>query len=133
MALGDLALAGGKRLLALQYYSAAAGSQSEVGQAASASMAQLELEQNPGKYLKTRLGMDNRGRVAVAVYNSSPVPVTSVEVSLAYFDQAGRQVSDVQRYRLRGTLAPGTQGTVSTRLTEGRGLRSTVSKARIVQ
>lgn len=132
-ALGDLALASGDRELAVQYYSAAAGAQSAIGQAASASLARLELEENPGKYLKTRLALDSRGRVAVAVYNGSPVAVGKIEVSLAYFDQTGRQVSEVQRYKFRGTVAPGEQGTVTTRLTEGRGLRSAVSRARIVQ
>ncbi len=132
-ALGDLALASGNRQQALQYYNSAAGSQSPIGQEALASMARLELEQNPGKYLKTRMGFNNNGVVAIAVYNQSPLPVKNVEVVAAYFDERGNQVSREQRFRLRQTLGPKQQGTITTRIKQGNGLRSAVSRATIAQ
>ncbi len=69
----------------------------------------------------------------VGLQNRSPVVVRNVEVAVAYFDQAGRQVSEVQRYNFRKALKPGEEGTVTTNLTDGRGLRSSVSRAIIVK
>lgn len=132
-ALGDLSLTQGNRNAALQYYEAAAVSGSDVGKSALASMARLDLEQNPGKYLQTRLVLNNQRQVSIQVFNQSPVPVTDVEVVAAYFDQFGKQVSGQKRYRLRGTLASGQQGVIGTGITNGNGLRSAVVSARIAQ
>jgi len=115
------------------YYEAAAVSGSDVGKSALASMARLDLEQNPGKYLQTRLVLNNQRQVSIQVFNQSPVPVTDVEVVAAYFDQFGKQVSGQKRYRLRGTLASGQQGVIGTGITNGNGLRSAVVSARIAQ
>jgi predicted Zn-dependent protease len=129
--LGDLALRQGDRQRALQFYSSASTSRSEVGQEAMVSMVRLELEEKPAKYLKTRMGLDNQGRVVIVIYNQSPVPVRNVEVTIAYFDNRGQQISPPKRLRLRGKLSPGENGTITTRLTDGKGLRSAVSKAKI--
>ncbi len=132
-ALGDLALAGGNRALAIEYYGAASAANSAIGQEASLNMATLELEENPGKYLQARLGQDASGVIFIAVANASPLTVTDVVVSVAYFDEFGRRVSDVQQYALRGALPPGEQGVIGTSLTEGLGLRAAVSGARIAK
>lgn len=131
--LGDLALRQGDKQRALQYYSSASNSRSEVGQEALVSMVRLELEEKPSKYLKTRTGLDNQGRVVIVIYNRSPVTVRSVEVTIAYFNNRSDQISPPERLRLQGKLSPGGNGTVTTRLTEGKGLRSVVSKARIAK
>lgn len=132
-ALGDLSLTAGNRNAALQYYESAAASGSDIGKSALASMARLDLEQNPGKYLQTRLVLNNQRQVTIQVFNKSPVSVTNVEVVAAYFDQYGQQASGQKRYRLRGTLAPGQQGAIGTGITNGTGLRSAVVSARIAQ
>jgi hypothetical protein len=59
------------------------------------------------------------------------VPVRNVEVTIAYFSNRGEQISPPQRLQLRGKLGPGGNGTITTRLTDGKGLRSAVSKAKI--
>lgn len=132
-ALGDLSLSLGNRSAALGYYESAASSGSSVGQSALASMARLDLEQNPGKYLQSRLVLNNRRTVSIVVVNKSPVPVSDVQVAAAYFDQFGKQVSGQKSYRLRGTLASGEQGSVDTGVTNGQGLRSAVTAARIAR
>ena len=129
--LGDLALRQGDKQRALQFYSSASNSRSEVEQEAMVSMVRLELEEKPAKYLKTRMGLDNQGRVAIVICNQSPVPVRNVEVTIAYFDNRGQQISPPQRLRLQGKLSPGGKGTITTRLTDGKGLRTAVSKAQI--
>lgn len=132
-ALGDLSLSQGNRAAALQYYESAAGSNSELGLSARASMARIDLEENPGKYLNTRMGMNNQRTVTILVLNNSPVPVTGVEVVAAYFDARGSQVSGQKRYKVSGTIAPGAQGSVVTGITNGNGLRSGVVAARIAK
>lgn len=132
-ALGDLALDRGDREAALQYYRSAATSRSEVGQQAMVSVALLELEEQPGKYLKTRMGVDKQGRVVITVQNRSPLAVRNVEVMAAQFDARGNQVSKSRRYRLRGQLGAGKQGTIVTDLPQESGLRSGVSRAQLVR
>lgn len=132
-ALGDLSLVAGNRNAALQYYESAASSGSDIGKSALASMARLDLEQNPGKYLQSRLVLNSRRTVSIQVINKSPVPVTNVEVAAAYFDQFGKQVSGQKSYRLKGTIASGQQGSVDTGITNGQGLRSAVTSARIAR
>jgi predicted Zn-dependent protease len=132
-ALGDLSLTQGNRAAALQYYQSAASSGSDIGQSAMASMARLDLEDNPQNYLKTRLALSSQRTVNILVQNTSPVAVTAVEVAAAYFDQYGNQVSGQKRYRLRGALGPGEQGVIGTGITNGNGLRSAVVSARIVE
>ena len=132
-ALGDLALAGGNRALALDYYGAASAATSTVGREASLSMATLELEERPGKYLKTRLARDQDGQIVVGVINEAPLPVTNVVVSVAYVDQFGNRVSSIEQFALRGSLPSGEQGVVATGLTDGNGLRAAVTAARVVK
>jgi len=131
--LGDIELAAGNEAAALEHYQIAASSNSESGQQARAAAARLEIEQQPDKYLKTRLGLDQQGNIIVAVQNQSPVAVKNVEVSLAYFDEMGRQVAAPRRVRLRGILEGGEQAQANTGLKEGRGLRSVVSKAALAE
>ena len=129
--LGDLALAGGDRDGAIAYYSAAAASESDVGRAARVSLARLELAERPSKYLRTKSGYNEAGRVVIAVYNLAPLPVNKVEVSAAYFDAQGNQVSKIQRFRVKGQLPVGGEARIVTGATERQGLRTIVSKATI--
>lgn len=130
--LGDLVLSRGDREEALAYYRSAATSRSPVGQQALQSMARLELEEVPDKYLKTRMGVDKRGRVVIAVYNRSPLAVQRVGVKAALFDARGNRVSQWQRYELVGHLGAGKQGTIITDLPQEDGLRAGVFKAQLV-
>lgn len=132
-ALGDLALAGGDRTSAMQYFSSAARSNSPLGKQAQVSMMRLELPENPGKYIRTRIGLSESGAVLVAVSNQSPVAVSNVQIVVAYYDAVGNQVSRPQPLRVNGTLAPGKQTVITTRLKEANGLRAKVKTARIAQ
>ncbi len=131
--LGDFALLEGNRSAALSYYQSAAGSQSPYGEEARVALAQLQLEDKPGQYLKSALARDAQGRIVIVVRNESPLTVTNIEVGAAYFDPNGRQLSEAKRYRVRGTLPAGKQASVVTRLQEGRGLRAAVLSARIAE
>lgn len=132
-ALGELALAGGDRQTAMQYFSSASQSNSPSGKAAMASMTRLDLPDNPSKYIESKLALGNNGNILIQVINRSAVPVTNVRVITAYFDGTGNQVSQTQTMRVRGTLQPGKGTTISTRLTDGAGLRAQVSQASIAE
>ena len=86
-ALGDIALASGNPERALQYFRAAAASDSSVGHQAATSLALLDLPRRPDAYLEARLGLDQQGYVTIEVINPTPVTVQEVGV-LAYFPDA---------------------------------------------
>ena len=106
-ALGDIANAGGNQQQALEYWQAAAGSNSPAGKEAQGKLARLNLPNEPGKYIGVRKGTDSAGRLAVQLSNPSPVAVRNIQVTAQYRDQSG-QVRQVQRI-FRGTLPSGQQ------------------------
>src|SRR5687767_5678264 len=113
-ALGNIASRAQNLDAARQYYAKAAGSEGEIGQAAGLALMRLELPQNPGKYIRTQAGLDERGMLVVAVGNATPVPVTGISIAIQYVDAQGR-LRDMQR-NYPGTLAAGQQAQVATGL-----------------
>ena len=113
-ALGNIASRARNVEAARQYYAKAAGSEGEIGQAASLELMRLELPQNPGKYIRTQAGLDDRGMLVVAVGNPTRVPVTGLSVAVQYVDAQGR-VRDMRR-DYPGTLGAGQQAQVATGL-----------------
>lgn len=112
--LGAIAESEGNRDQALQYYKAAAGSESEVGRQAYRSLLRLDLPRNPGQYLQLRSGLDNRGQLLVEIANPTPAAVGNLVLVVRYADQNG-QVQQVSR-RLRGRIASNQRGQFSTGL-----------------
>ena len=113
-ALGNIASRANDVGAAKKYYSAAAGSEGEIGQAATRELMKLDLPENPGKYIRTQGALDGAGMLVVAVGNSTSVPVTGISIAIQYVDAQG-QTREVQR-KLSGTLAAGQQSQVSTGL-----------------
>src|SRR5687768_1940832 len=113
-ALGNIASRAQNLDAARQYYAKAAGSEGEIGQAAGLALMRLELPQNPGKYIRTQAGLDERGMLVVAVGNATPVPVTGISIAIQYVDAQGR-LRDMQR-DYPGTLGAGQQAQVATGL-----------------
>ena len=60
--LGNIARSEGRFDEAKQYYAKAAGHQSPAGKAAFGSLVDLDLADNPGKYIKLRIGVDKTGQ-----------------------------------------------------------------------
>jgi len=113
-ALGNIASRANDVSAAKKYYSAAAGSEGEIGQAATRELMKLDLPENPGKYIRTQGALDGAGMLVVAVGNPTSVPVTGISIAIQYVDAQG-QTREVQR-KLSGTLAAGQQSQVSTGL-----------------
>lgn len=80
--LGKIAELEGNQDLALKYYAAAGGSQSNEGAAARARYATLDIPRRPGEYVKTRVVANQDGVPVLVVANSTQVALTNVEVQV---------------------------------------------------
>jgi predicted Zn-dependent protease len=135
--LGELALAANDRQAAIKYFQAAANADSPDGKQAQANLVRLDLSTNPGRYLKLRIGLDQRGYVVAEVTNPTPVAVRDVQVGLQYLDRSGqvRQMSAP----LPGVIKPGSRAQTSTRLgpvndtSALRNIKSAIIGARVVE
>jgi predicted Zn-dependent protease len=111
--LGRLELEEGNRSRAKAYFSKAAGSRSKVGAKAAAALARLDMAENPGRYLKSGLGLDRSGRVFVHIKNVSPLPVTDVRFTIGLRAMGGGLMR-ASSQSVRGVIGPGKAVRVST-------------------
>jgi predicted Zn-dependent protease len=87
---------------AKQYYARAAGHPSDAGKAAFGSLVELDLADNPAKYIGLRIGVDKKGRVLAVISNPTPKNITGLVIALQFPDTKGR-LQEVQR-KIRGQL-----------------------------
>ena len=133
-ALGDISLLRGDTEQAKRYFAAAAGSKTEAGQAAAASLVRLDLPDNPQKYLNVRLGSDQQGLLLARVENATGEAVTDIILAIVYYDSAGRQQQ--RRVRVQGVLGPQKAVIVATGLSaevQNRRLKAGVTSARLAK
>lgn len=133
-ALGNIATRARNLDAARQYYAAAAGSEGELGQAATAALMRLDLPQNPGKYLRAQAGLDGRGMLVVAIANPTRVPVSGIGVAIQYVD-AGGGIRELRR-NFSGRLAAGHQAQIATGLgpfKQANQFRVTLTSARVAE
>jgi predicted Zn-dependent protease len=89
-ALGNMSLAQGDRQKALGYFRDASTSNSEPGRQAAQSYMKLDIRENPGNYIKTRVNLDKKRFVVVTVTNTTPISVRDVKVKIRYPDSQGK-------------------------------------------
>jgi predicted Zn-dependent protease len=102
-ALGELELSGGDRKRAMEYFNAAASSDTPAGRQARQALFNLEFPQNPGKYLQVEYGLNRSGYLIARVTNKAPVAVSNIRLAVEYPDNRGKR-----RYASRsvpGTIA----------------------------
>ena len=132
-ALGNIARAERNYAAAKQYYAKAADHDSAIGKAAFAALVELDLPENPGKYLKVRTGVNQTGQLLAEISNPTPRDVTGLVLGLQYPDASGRMRS--VRHSLSGRLQSGQRETVSlgisVKLEHARQVRSGIVAARI--
>jgi len=134
-ALGKASLAAGNRDTALKYFSAAAGSDSPAGKEATESLVRLDLGDHPERYLKLGAGLDRQGYLVLEVTNTTPLPVSGVEVEVMYPDARG----SVRKARgeITRTLSPGSKARIPTGIGPFdqkealRGMQAKVIRARV--
>ncbi|HWK54570.1 MAG TPA: M48 family metalloprotease [Hyphomicrobiales bacterium] len=81
--LGKLSLAAGDRNAAKTYFSTAAMAQGLVGQEAATSFMQLDLSDNPARYVQAQALVDRSGRIHARVFNQSPVTLRDVQIQVS--------------------------------------------------
>jgi len=111
-ALGNIAAARGQKSKALGYYSAVASGSGPMAVQARDAMIRLDLEDNPGNYLRVGCFADRQSNLVVAIANSTSVPVTDIRFVVQYRDAAG--VPRGREERIRGVLGPGQRGDFGT-------------------
>ncbi|RNC67170.1 MAG: peptidase M48 [Desulfuromonadales bacterium] len=104
-ALGEDALAGGNRAKAKEYFAAAADTESPAGKAAARSLLRLDLPENPQKYLKIALGLDDRGYLQAQLSNPTGEAISDIGFTIRFLDGRGKQ--QTVRRSWSGPLAPG--------------------------
>lgn len=114
--LGSIAERTGRTDEARRHYAMASQSDSGVGRAAALSLVRIDLPQNPGHYVQTRLQLDQRGMIGLAVGNSSPVALRNVEIVIAILDPSGTRIEGTRPLQISRTLNPGQQVVVATGL-----------------
>ncbi len=104
--LGNIAKDRGEMNKALEYYQAAAGSQSRYGQLAASELVRVDLPRNPGNYVATAGQIDSSGRLILIVENRAPVPLSGIQVTPVLVDDAGRIVREGSPVVIREVLKP---------------------------
>ena len=134
-ALGNIARAEGRNAEAKQYYAKAASNDSASGKAAYGSLVELDLPENPGKYIKVSTGLSPSGMLLAQISNPTPKNVTGMIVVLEYPDSAGR-LRQIRR-SIRGQVKAGQKQVVDLGISvtpeQARQIRSGIVTARIAQ
>jgi beta-barrel assembly-enhancing protease len=107
--LGSIARERGDRAKAMEYYRAAASSQSRIGEMAAAEFVRMDLPQNPGNYVAAAGQFDAQGRLLVVVQNRAPVPLRDFQVTPVLVDGSGRILQQAAPVRIGAVLKPGEQ------------------------
>lgn len=112
--LGAIARDRGERAKAMEYFRAAASSDSPLGQRAAAEFVRMDLPQNPGNYVAAQGQFDAQGRLIVVVQNRSPAPLTAIQVTPVLVDAAGRVAQQGSPVVFRTVVQPGQQAAAPT-------------------
>ena len=103
--LGNIAKREGNLSAAKSYYEKAASNDSTEGKAAYGALLDLDLADNPQKYIKLRTGLDNSGRLKAEISNPTPRNIKDVVVAVQYRDGNG-QMRQIKR-PFNGVLGAG--------------------------
>jgi tetratricopeptide (TPR) repeat protein len=132
--LGNIAKLSGDVNKAKDYFIKAAGDKGESGKLAYSSLVELDLADNPGKYIKVRTGMNERGRLIAEITNPTPKDVRGLAISVQYADKNGRMRQ--AKAPLNGVLKAGSKevvdlGVGSMSQEQLRTLKSAIVSARV--
>ncbi len=111
-ALGNIAKSQGNLEEAMQHYATVAEGQGEIAAASREELIRMDLERNPGKYLRFGCFADNNGNLVVAIANSTPVAVRDVRFVVQVQDARGG-VRNLQQ-SIRGPIRAGERSDIGT-------------------
>jgi predicted Zn-dependent protease len=132
--LGWVAMKAGRNNEAIGYFRKAANTNTDVGKTAGLYLAKLDLPNNPDRYIKTGLQLDQQGYLNVVIRNDASVSVSGIRVVIGR--RSGFGLSEDAAFRLRQALRPGQRVTLRTNLKpknaqQAAQFASTVTDARI--
>ncbi|MFO1425912.1 MAG: M48 family metalloprotease [Steroidobacteraceae bacterium] len=105
--LGSMARESGNTDKALQYFEAAAGSDSELGKQAAGEFARLDIGRNPGRYVATGTQLDARGSLVAVLENRAPVALEEITVTPVLLDAGGSVAQQGRSVRIGRARASG--------------------------
>jgi len=104
-ALGNIAAEQGNTAKAIEHYTVVANGRGETAVAASDKIVRLDLESNPGKYIRVACYPDSNSNLIVAIANATAVAVRDVRFVIQYRDNGG--VIRNREESIRGPIAAG--------------------------
>jgi predicted Zn-dependent protease len=110
--LGNLAQDASNPTKAMEHYKLAAGSDSDVGKRAEASLVRLDLPRNPGNYVQVEPVADSNGKLGLRVTNRSPVTLRNVRVA-GEVPKTAAASRFAKEYAVSGSLTAGQSTTVA--------------------
>ncbi len=135
--LGNLAQKAGHLDEAKAYFAKVASNQGELGQQAYGALVDLDLKDNPAKYLQLRTGQDAQGRIVAQIGNPTPRSVGGIILVLQYMDVTGK-IQPLTR-SLNGSVAARSQKFFDLGLTgqltleQLKSLKSGIAAAQVVR
>ena len=136
-ALGNIARKAGRTDEAKQYYAKVAGGEGELGKQAYGALVELDLQDNPAKYIQIQAGQDRQGRIVAQISNPTPRNIGGLKIVVQFQNAAG-QMQQLQ-LALRGSVAAGSQQVFDLGLTgkltpeQINSLRAMITAARLVR
>ena len=130
--LGNIEAKRGNTDQAIEHYTMVAGGQGEIANAARDALVRLDLEKNPGKYLRMGCYADSSNQLVVAIANTTSVAISDIRFTVQYRDAAG--VTRNLEESIRGPIAAGQRGDRRTSLgpyTQGSNCPVRLTAARI--
>lgn len=89
--LGNLSRDAGDVSTAIDYYSKVVESKSEIGKEAYGELVELDLPNNPGKYVKIlRTWQNDQGVIVAEINNSTPKDIADIELAVSFKDEKGK-------------------------------------------
>ena len=76
--MGNIALRQNDTKTAKEHFAIAGNNDSETGKKAAKAFAQLDLPENPNKYLTTQIQLDKYNKLLISVQNKSPIAVKDI-------------------------------------------------------
>ncbi len=130
--LGDIAAKKGNRVQAIEYYSAVADSGGEIGLSARDKLVRMDLQDNPGKYIRFGCYADGQSNLVVAIANATTVAIRDVQFIVQYRDSSG--VIRNREESIRGPIGAGQRSDLNTGIgpyPPGTGCPVQITSARI--
>jgi predicted Zn-dependent protease len=105
--LGNIARETGNVERALELYKGAAGSESDIGKAAAAEYAAIDVARNPANYVASAPQLDARGALVAVIENRAPVALADLTIAAVLLDANGAIVQQSPPVKLARALQPG--------------------------